>query len=166
MAGCRVVYGVDPGLTTGVFCAARQPDGSTLTSAFQLGPEYGTTNHGRIIGSYLSQYGPPAREVPVGVLVSLERFIITAKTAQVSRQPDALDVIGAVRSECEVLENVHLVRYQSSEAKKFAPNATLKSLGWYSRGMRHANDGARHCLLAIAREEERWYHELMENVVL
>lgn len=166
MAGCRVVWGIDPGLVTGVFCVARQPDGSVKFEHFQFGSEYGTVNHGRIIGSYLSQYGPPARDPAVSVLVSLELFIVTAKTARVSRQPDALDVIGAVKSECAALPHVQLVRYQSSEAKKFAPNATLRALGWFARGKNHANDAARHALLAIARQEERWFHELMEPVVL
>lgn len=77
-------------------------------------------------------------------LIVLERFFITPRTIQFTRQPEPLHVIGGVL----FLAKIELipVRMQSAaDAKNAWPNLRLK--GWPVRGD-HAKDALRHALLA------------------
>lgn len=155
--GHSVVLGIDPGKTTGVF-AVHIDQG---VQRWQLGHDL-YPNHGSDIYSWVR------REIDLHdewILIAVERFVITAATAKRSRQPEAIEVLGSLRDQVADLEHVSLVTQTSSEAKRFVADDMLKELGWYAKGQKHANDAARHVLLALARHEPLWYNQLMENVI-
>jgi hypothetical protein len=66
-------------------------------------------------------------------------------------QPDALEIIGALRFICARHEWTFELQ-SPANAKKFSTDRKLKKLGWYraTKGG-HANDAKRHLLLALAR---------------
>ena len=76
-----------------------------------------------------------------------EDFIITGQTAKKTPQPDALRIIGYLELWAQV-RKVPFTLQTPSQAKGFSTDAKLKALGWYKPGKGHANDAARHLLLA------------------
>lgn len=87
---------------------------------------------------YIAQVDPE-------VEVVIEEYQITQRTGELSKQYDALYIIGAVESMC-LLRNVRLYM-QSRSMKSFGTDFKLKHLGWWnpSRG-NHQNDAMRHLL--------------------
>jgi hypothetical protein len=82
-------------------------------------------------------------------LVSIERFTISARTLKLTRQPDALYLIGATMLVCHE-EGVNLELESPGNAKSAFPNEMLKLHGvWHSS--RHVRDSLRHTLLAMRR---------------
>ena len=66
-------------------------------------------------------------------------------------QPDALEVIGALRYVC-YRRGASFELQSPADAKRFSTNEKLKKLGWYHPTPGgHANDGLRHLLLALVR---------------
>ena len=84
-----------------------------------------------------------------GINVVVESFVPRPGTR--TWQPDALEVIGAVRWTC--LKYHHEFELQTpAQAKAFSTNEKLKRIGWYSPTKDgHANDAVRHLLLAMVR---------------
>jgi hypothetical protein len=80
-------------------------------------------------------------------LVICEDFIISNQTAKKTPQPDPWRILGFLELWCELM-HVDFRSYTPSEAKGFSTDAKLKHLGWYKPGKGHANDAARHLLLA------------------
>lgn len=65
-------------------------------------------------------------------------------------QPAALEIIGTVRYLCAT-RGITFEEQTPAAAKSFATDAKLRKLGWYTPGMGHANDAARHLLVAQVR---------------
>jgi len=69
-------------------------------------------------------------------------------------QPDALEVIGALRYLCWRCE-VPFELQSPADAKRFSTDEKLKKLGWYTPTPDgHANDAQRHLLLGLVRHQE------------
>lgn len=82
-------------------------------------------------------------------LLVVEKFTITARTAQMSQQPRALEVIGVMRYLAR-RSGAQFHMQTPSAAKKFASDAQLRKVGLWKPGQDHARDAIRHLLLAIA----------------
>jgi hypothetical protein len=90
----------------------------------------------------------------VGGLEAFTRGSVTGH--HVSRQDDASDFNASFARLCQELtpereERWNIVTYLqgAGEAKTVVTDATLRQLGWYQAGKRHANDGARHLGLRL-----------------
>lgn len=82
-------------------------------------------------------------------LVVIEKYTITTRTARLTQQSDALEVTGAVKQLCNDAD-VPVIVQMKSNAAKIASDKVLRGIGWFVSGQRHANDAARHALLALA----------------
>lgn len=141
-----VIVGVDPGNTTGVF--AYFSDG--VRNGWQHSREDVALNLNGDLWRWFEQYGS------LGVHIAIERYIITAQTAKLSQQPDALEVTGAVKALAQV-HGVADVRQYMKANLKYASDSMLRSVGWAIPNMRHANDAARQAF-ALLKEVDypRW----------
>lgn len=75
-----------------------------------------------------------------------EDFIVTAKTARMTQQPDAMRVIGFLEAWTRK-HGVHFTLQTPSTAKQFGTDAKLKHFGYFdSTSGGHKNDAARHLL--------------------
>jgi hypothetical protein len=83
-----------------------------------------------------------------GNLFVVEAFTITAATARVSAQPDALETIGVLKFLAR--RNGSRLELQTpGAAKRFVSDKQLKSLGLWYPGKDHARDAIRHLVLGI-----------------
>ncbi len=95
------------------------------------------------------------------VLVVCERFIISARTIQTKIYYDSIWFEGWLRLECPAA-----VFQTPAQAKKFATDAKLRHLGWYTRTKDgHANDAARHLLVRAAQNREPWVLERLKEML-
>jgi hypothetical protein len=136
------VLAVDPGGTTGYVW---WKDGELIDSG-QLPPQL----FWRLAHDILTEDD---------IQVVCERFVITARTAQLSQQTDAIENIGVLKylAWSEALEPV---RFQSpSDAKRLATDDVLRTAGLYVPGD-HARDAARHLLLHLATSHPRAFQRL------
>lgn len=140
-----VIFGVDPGKTTGVF-------------AYTNHPRYG------FLDDMIMRDEVAADEVPkrmtdlivkatdyVGygrVWIAVERFIITGRTAKLSQQTDALEVTGMVRAFARLHTSNRIHQYMKANLK-FANDAALRRAGWYSGSMGHATDASRQAFALL-----------------
>lgn len=154
-----IVMGIDPGLTTGWFLY--RPDGLAALGRPQLTHLAGQTagrhafyrDFDTIVGA-----GAP-------LIVVIEKFTINAVTAKNSPQYDPLYIIGAVDRQCEKL-GIPFHCQTPSEAKSFADDAKLKSVGWHTPGLDHGNDAARHVLRhVVTKRRELGGEELLKQIV-
>jgi hypothetical protein len=140
MRKTELLIALDPGLTTGV--AAYEATHEQRPSANEM--PFGELV--RALESWAGLYGD------YDVHVVCERYNISERTTKLTRQYDALHVIGAVRSLADRRDNVTLEKLQTPfDAKEFATNARLKAAGWYRPGLGHANDALRHLMLWMVR---------------
>lgn len=95
--------------------------------------------------------------------IVVESYTITARTTSLSRQYEPLEIIGALRWFSE--EYSVPFRMQSpAQAKAFADNGKLESLGWYTATKGgHAADAARHLLTFLA--TDRKDRDVLEKLV-
>lgn len=78
-------------------------------------------------------------------------------------QPDALEMIGALRYLCRVA-GVRFELQSPASAKRLATNARLDALGWRHRTPGgHADDAARHLLVAAMRHRQLAAGGLVED---
>lgn len=131
-----IYLGVDPGDTTGVFridtahprhrVALQLPDPVTVHDWVRSTIEEGPTE------------------------VAIERFDISNRTLRTKRTTAVLDVIGSLRVLCAATGT--RCEMQSVAEAKGCTNDQLRAAGWYTVGLPHANDAARHVyLLALKR---------------
>lgn len=153
------IIGVDPGLMTGLY----------VYRTYEA-------NHTEV------PQGPvqcPAEDIPVllhgwlnrahahigkdDIHIAVEKYIITARTAKLSQQHEALEVTGAVKGIAALFssygflgETVDVRQYLKANLK-FASDDMLRTMGWYNPKMRHANDAARQAS-ALLKEVDypRW----------
>lgn len=134
-----VIFGVDPGKTTGVF-------------AFSNYPRYGFLDD-MIMRDEVAADDMPKRMTDLivkatdyvgfgGVHIAVERFIISGRTAKLSQQADALEVTGMVRAFARLHTRNTITQYMKANLK-FANDAALRRAGWYSAKQGHATDAAR-----------------------
>lgn len=132
----KIVIAIDPGKVTGW---ARWVDGTFDSGQEDLLDVMDWVNEILLAG--------------VRPLLVCEDFIITASTAQKSRQTDPLDGIGMMKWFAHSYE-AELLMQPPVAAKKFSDDQKLKALDWYepTKGG-HANDAARHLLLALTKRK-------------
>ncbi len=79
-------------------------------------------------------------------VVVCESFI--PRPGALSSQPEALRIIGYLEGWAE--ENgAEFVLQSPSQAKSFGTAAKLKAVGWWPKGLGHAQDAARHLLVFL-----------------
>lgn len=84
------------------------------------------------------------------LILGCERFTPRGNSHKMTAQPDALHVIGQVKSLCGLYRNVTWRLQPPSTAKRLTTDATLRRLGWYTPTKdKHANDAARHLMLIL-----------------
>jgi hypothetical protein len=137
----------DPGLVSGVALLNWSPEvGITKYDSFE-----GTLGEvGEACERFMQDFDPTMAEIVV------ERFTITARTAELGSPDWSLKVCG----EIEWLIWKHWgrngaeeIHYQApGDAKKLVPNPVLKRAGvWHVGGAGHANDALRHGVYRYAR---------------
>ena len=92
--------------------------------------------------------------LPVPDVIVVERYVITPRTAKLSQQTTALEVIGFLRY-WAWSHGAKFVMQTPADAKRFStsggkPNGRLDKAGWTMRPLAdndHANDALRHLLL-------------------
>lgn len=133
-------FAVDPGKMAGI---------AMLTLPYENVPatwEYSALEAVRFLDDFLGMAGSTK------AIVVCESFVPRPGTR--TWQPDALEVIGALRYLSE--KHSHVFELQSpAQAKAFSTDDKLKRIGWYTptKGG-HANDAVRHMLLAVVRHGE------------
>jgi hypothetical protein len=131
-----IICALDPGGTTGV--AVIDWDDTTIPpppEALRFTSQLSFDEIPHVLWTLMSE--------GVGLLV-MERFIISPKTVQYSRQPEALYVIGGGMFLAKIA-GVPVRLQTASDAKTAYPNSVLR--GWAVRGP-HARDALRHALFA------------------
>lgn len=134
------VIAIDPGMTCGWAMADFKED--------KWSPESIAAGQSR--GDDLCDWA--ADNFGQNCLVIVEKFTITARTAQLS--PDGthatLDVIGVMRFLARRVGAHYDCSQTPSAAKRFANDAQLKKMGLWKPGQDHARDAIRHLVLGIA----------------
>ena len=139
-----IVLGIDPGRTTGL----------TLI-------EVDCEGHVDVLETHQLEVRETMlwlrREIRAGVdLIGLEQYIITARTAKLSRQTDALELIGTVKANLLYLVadegvEIPLSMHSPADAKTVWSDERLKKHDLYMLAAGHAKDALRHALLATER---------------
>lgn len=129
------IFAFDPGKTTG-WALAEVENGDVLNITYGEDAPFVVCAR---IDAWFRAYGE--RLQPVG-----EKYTITARTATLSQQHDALEIIGVARylawkHDCQEL------LLQPTNTKKFSTDKRLKAMGWWHKGGGgHANDALRHLM--------------------
>ena len=136
----RRILGVDPGLTTGLALIEFSP--VKILVAAELDPD--------AVSQWVHALLVDTESDPV-VAIAIERFTITARTIKLSRQNDALEVIGAVKAMVTITGGTVLTATQTpSDAKSTWPTERLKLHDLNVKGG-HARDALRHAMLYLQR---------------
>lgn len=143
------VIGVDPGLMTGIFVFIHMhhdgggyipPKTELVAKPYQVpAHEVGTWLWETIDWLEDTDQGP----YPGDIHIAVEKYIITSRTAKLTQQHEALEVTGAVKSTASQMYSKPKVTQYAKANLKFANDDALRRAGWYTKGMRHANDAAR-----------------------
>lgn len=145
MTETRTVLGVDPGTTTGLALLHL----NDKAPALQLGRQYGWKDGADTVFR-LSKVMAIRRTAGATAecAVAAERFMVSAATARRGQAyvEDAMFMLGVVRA-AGMFNDVEVVLGQVSAAKKLISDDVLKQLDLYQRGLRHANDAARHAAM-------------------
>lgn len=135
----RALLAIDPGLTTGFACYYMDANETFVSGEIKGFLEFCKMAEGLLTNGYVWS-------------VVCESFTITEQTARKSRQYDALYIIGVVQFLCERLGIPFSVQ-SPADAKGFSSDTKLKSVGFYRRGLGHANDASRHGLLWLVKHK-------------
>lgn len=127
-----MILAIDPGGTTGV--AILSPNGTFNTHEISGGFDG--------MSDWLSTFGPSW--CVDGVVIENFRPRPGAKSTQM----DAVWIVGVVKHLCR-RSGMLLIVQEPGQAKSFADNSKLKSVGWYTVGEDHGRDAARHLLVAL-----------------
>jgi hypothetical protein len=133
-----IIMAIDPGLTSGVVTL------DTISPKVITTHELSFEELVKMLDD-LDAYGIPDAYV-------CESYTITARTVTLSRQYDALEIIGVLRY-FSISTGNPLYLYKPYEAKSFCNNAKLKDIGWYVPGKEHAMDAARHLFLWCVKQD-------------
>lgn len=152
-----LIVGVDPGTTTGIFAVRA----STLLTYDVTEVRSDFTSYELDVRKAYAAVELQLRSDPV-VDVACERYVITTRTARLTQQPTALELIGALRELCARYD-APLTLQMKSDAAQLAKNHVLKRIGWFQRGQDHANDAARHALLRLASVQPLVFNALLTS---
>lgn len=143
------IIGVDPGKMTGIFVFQHMhhdgggyipPRTDTLIEPYQVPvEEVGIWLWEKIDWLEDIDQGP----YPGDIHIAVEKYIITQRTARLSQQHDALEVTGAVKAVAAQSYSKPVVNQYLKANLKFASDDMLRTMGWFTPKMRHANDAAR-----------------------
>lgn len=146
-----LVLGIDPGSTTGIAVVYYDPTDHSVEvmETHQLQVKEATL----WIRREISERGV--------ALIGMEKYIITQRTAKLSRQTDALEMIGVVKSQVlfaltDSGREIPISMHSSSDGKNVWSNPRLVKHDLYRHATGHARDGLRHALLAL----ERTHHSI------
>jgi hypothetical protein len=131
-----IIFGVDPGKTTGL-AWLEFPCNDHVPEARQLEAMSAVAEVERRLTALKG----------VEVVVACESFV--PRPGVRSWQPDALEVIGALRYLC-AKHDVEFLTQSPADAKSFSTNAKLDRLGWRKHSD-HKDDAVRHLLLAAVK---------------
>lgn len=131
----RYVFAVDPGGTTGWVLY------DTKTGDLNAGQTRGREKFLELASATLAE----------DVEVVYEEYRITQRTVSLSRQPDAMFIIGALMWMCQKTR-LPIVSQTPAEAKRLVTDDVLADLGWRQPSSKdHANDALRHLVLRLVR---------------
>lgn len=142
----RTYLGIDPGYITGV--ALLRPSGEF--GAIEVDSTFAVAD---FITDLWEQERWSKRKQ---LVICYEKFAIQPRTLKTARQYDALYFNGwlihffrRLRPE----DGIVLVQQTPAQAKSFSTNNKLEAVGWYTASPGgHANDAAKHILLAAVRD--------------
>lgn len=100
-----------------------------------------------------------------GVHVAVERYVITARTAKLTQQSDALEVTGMVKAVADQYLSTDVRQYLKANLK-FASDDMLRTMGWFTPKMRHANDAARQASALLKEVDYPRWCELVKGGTL
>jgi len=140
MSDKYVVIGVDPGAMTGLFWWDNR--GMYEPVAQQVSAEAFPVVFRNLLCNYVDWVGEP------NVGVAVERYIITSRTAKLSQQSDALEVTGMAKAIVSLYGGPPVRQYLKANLK-FASDDMLRTVGWHTPSMRHANDAARQAFALL-----------------
>lgn len=133
MSDLRAVLGIDPGGTTGIAVLEVPSLRVLVAEEFDIVGVFENLRH--LVKSV--------------DLVTVERYTISQRTLKMTRQSDALYIIGATMLVC-LEEGVPMELESPTNAKNAFPNEMLKAHGvWHTST--HVKDAMRHALLAMRR---------------
>ncbi len=144
-----MIIAVDPGKETGVWVIDDE--------GHAHGNEY--TAQGALVwlNQVLQRY-PGRRIYLVG-----ERFTLTREYIKMTRQYEAIEMIGVLRWFSFFYPWVNLV-LQSRDVKSRVPDDVLRRLGWWKSGSEgHMHDAQRHALVWAASSRITRYEELVKR---
>lgn len=136
----RLIIGVDPGKSTGLAWLIDDTFQSIDLPAIKA-----CTLLDMIMREYDSDKSV-IRSDQVAV-IAVERYNITAQTSKLTRQYDALEVIGV----CRWLAHAHGAQFMlqgASSAQRCGNREVLQALGWWKPGGDHLNKAAAQVALA------------------
>lgn len=143
---------LDPGLTTGV---AWYDDGHFGNPEIQGQANFGSLEiEGRDnLYQYLKidWHFPKPWDFGLNVLVA-ERWDVRADTRKKTNQEDPRMILGYLDWVAWQQVNLRYIQQRPVEAKQFATDKKLRELGWYTGGPGHADDAARHLLVALVKD--------------
>lgn len=160
-----IVIGVDPGLSIGIseFGIVGIPPTPQITWKAQ--------GHRVEAIEWLRSRLNLFFKVDVSVLVAVERYVESKKRVK-TWEPDALQVQGAVREQCETLGHLY-VELPPAYSKKIASNDRLRALDWWTRpgevmqpDANDVNDAHRVTLAALATYHSSVFERLMSSIMI
>lgn len=92
--------------------------------------------------------------------VAVERYTFTQAASKMTRQYDALEFIGVARYLC-FKYNTRLLVPGASEAQRIGSPDVLRKLGWWQRGLDHANKAGAQVAYAAANVDPVRYATLI-----
>lgn len=136
----HAILAIDPGLVTGWACLVPET-GQFVAQQTEGRHEFYRQFEAAIAGGTTLE-------------VVAEKYTITARTAQLTAQYDALYILGMLDYLCEKV-GISLTLQTPAQAKGFATDTKLKAVEWYTptKGG-HANDAARHLLTYVASRKQ------------
>lgn len=141
------IIAIDPGLASGVAHVIVGPEGFTIVTTDELAP----WETGEWLRASLRLVPDPDTTAVV-----IERFTITAKTAQNSQAPWSLEIIGQSRWIVwdEISPERDLILQSVSDSQAAFTNDRLRSFGlWHRGGHGHAVEALRHVALFAHRQK-------------
>lgn len=164
-----MIIGVDPGLMTGLYVYrtyeanhTEVPQGPVQAEAWQV-PALVHDWIGRA-NSHMWDDDEGVEE-PHGVHVAVEKYVITSRTAKLSQQTEALEITGAVKAVAILSGGVTVNQYLKANLK-YASDDMLRTMGWFTPKMRHANDAARQASALLKEVDYPRWCELVKGGTL
>lgn len=149
----RLLIGVDPGLMTGV---AWLLDDDTFESCDL--PALDACD--RIARLFSDHWNGGDQDDCRPIVIAVERYSITQQTVKLTRQYDALEVIGV----CRWIARYHGASFLlqgASAAQRVGNRDVLRTLGWWKPGGDHLNKAAAQVALAY---QQTFPHEFAKRL--